>query len=168
MQQHFFAVPALHPEAAQEEVNAFCAAHRVVAVERQFVAAGLDSYWAVCVVVVLGAGPLPEAVKVTGRRSGARNQPGATARVDYRAVLSAVDFTLFAALRAWRKTTAEQEGVPIYAVLTNEQLAEIARRRVSSPAALGEIDGIGVSRIERYGAGVAAVVQAQPATVEGK
>ena len=51
---------------------------------------------------------------------------GGKQRVDYKEVLSPADFALFAKLRDWRKATAEQEGIPVYAVLTNEQLAAIA------------------------------------------
>ena len=39
-------------------------------------------------------------------------------------------------------------------------LIEIARRRPASPAALGEIPGIGRSKLERYGSAVIAVVAA--------
>jgi len=49
---------------------------------------------------------------------------------------------------------AQAEGVPLYAVFTNEQLAAIVQQRVESLAALGEIEGIGPARLERYGAGV--------------
>lgn len=157
---HFFAIPALHPEDAQPQLNAFCAAHRVVAVERQFVTAGLESFWALCVVVAAGPGPLPDTLKAPERRSGSR---GATlARIDYKTVLNAADFAVYAALRGWRKATAEQEGVPVYAVFTNEQLAEIAQRRVATLAELGEIDGIGAARLQRYGAAVIALLQTVP------
>lgn len=159
---HFFAIPALHPEEAQSELNAFCAAHRVVSIERQFVAAGVQSYWALCLVVATGPGPLPSALKVADRRSAARTTSAAS-RIDYKDVLSEAEFARFAALRAWRKTAAEAEGIPIYAVFTNEQLAEIARRNVDTLTALGEIDGIGPARLERYGAAVISVVQATPA-----
>jgi len=72
MQMHFFAVPALDPRAAQDELNRFCAAQRVVSVERQFVAAGRDSYWVICVQVASGPGPLPDALKSPEHRTGAR------------------------------------------------------------------------------------------------
>lgn len=161
MSLHFFAIPALQPQPAQDELNRFCAAHRVVAVERQFVAAGLDAYWAVCVSVAAGAGPLPDALKATERRAGARPEGSAAAsRVDYKQVFNEVDFALYAELRSWRKAAAEHDGVPVYAVFTNEQLAEIVRRRVDTLAALGEIEGIGPARLERYGADVLARVQA--------
>lgn len=160
MQLHLFAIPALHPEDAQQELNAFCASRRVVAIERQFVAAGLESYWALCVVVAAGPGRLPDTLKAPERRSGSRGTT--SARIDYKTVLNAADFAIYAALRGWRKATAEQEGVPVYAVFTNEQLAEIAQRRVSTLAELGDIDGIGAARLERYGAAVIALLQTTP------
>ena len=146
MQLYFFAIPALDPQAAQSELNRFCAGQRVVSVDRQFVDAGLDSHWAVCVTVAPGAGPLPDALKTPGRRAGA------STRVDYKEVLNEADFAVFADLRVWRKSAAEQEGVPVYGVFTNEQLAEIVQRRVASLEELGKIEGIGATRLDRFGA----------------
>jgi hypothetical protein len=37
MTLHFFAIPALTPQPAQDEFNRFCLAHQVVNIERQFV-----------------------------------------------------------------------------------------------------------------------------------
>src|SRR3990167_3818425 len=127
VQMFFFTVPALDARAAQDEMNRFCATQRVVAVERQFVACGPSSFWAICVQVASGAGALPEALKAPEKRSGERS---AAERVDYKEVLGEADFARFADLRVWRKSVAEHEGVPVYAVFTNEQLAEIARRRI--------------------------------------
>ena len=150
---YFFAIPALNPQLVQNELNRFCGAQRVMAVDRHFVAAGLDSYWALCVTVAPGPGPLPAALKASERGSVSQ-------RIDYKTVLSEQDFALFAEFRSWRKTIAEQEGVPIYAVFTNEQLAEIVRRRATTLTALAEIEGIGPARIERYGAAVLTRVRA--------
>lgn len=148
MTRHYFAIPALHPQAAQDELNAFCAAHRVVAVDQQWLADGACSHWAVCVTVAAGPGPLPQALK------GERGKPAG--RPDYKDLLSPADFECFAHLRVWRKAAAEQAGVPMYAVFSNEQLAEIVTRRVASLAELGGIDGVGASRIDRFGAGLLA------------
>lgn len=160
MEHLFFAIPALNSRDAQDELNRVCAGRRVVAVERQFVAAGLDSFWAFCVTVAPGAGPLPDALKTPEHRSGSRGNGAASARVDYKQVLSEADFAVFADLRAWRKEAAEQDGVPVYAVFTNEQLAEMARQRVGAIADLGAIDGIGPARLDRYGAAVLERLQA--------
>ena len=53
----FFWIPAAHPNPAQDELNAFVRAHRVVAVEKQFVGDGANSAWAVAVEVVDAAAP---------------------------------------------------------------------------------------------------------------
>lgn len=148
MSLHFFAIPALEPVGAQEEFNRFCTGHRVVSVECQFVSAGRESFWALCATVASGPGPLPEALKAPEQRGGGRN------KVDYRELLNYVDFAPYADLRAWRKTAAEQEGVPVYAVFSNDQLAEIVRRRVDSATALAAIEGVGPARVDRYGTAV--------------
>jgi superfamily II DNA helicase RecQ len=66
-------------------------------------------------------------------------------------VLSEQAFAVFARLRSLRKELAESEGIPAYALFTNEQLAEMVQRRVQTAAALREIAGIGEARIEKYG-----------------
>lgn len=142
-QYHFFAIPALSPQAAQAELNAFCAQRRVVALERQWLADGADSHWAVCVTVAPGAGPLPNVLKHERGKSATR--------VDYKELLSDAHFKAYSDLRTWRKATSEREGVPVYAVFTNEQLAEIVTNHIDTLAALGQIEGIGSARLERYG-----------------
>jgi superfamily II DNA helicase RecQ len=71
--------------------------------------------------------------------------------VDYKEVLKPEEFEVFSRLRDWRKGVAEKDSVPVYVVFTNEQLAEMVKRRVSTKAALKEIEGVGESRIEKYG-----------------
>lgn len=139
MQLRFFAIPARDPAVAEAELNRVLAAGRVAGLERQFVAAGAESFWAVCVSVAEGPGALPAAVKAGGRKP------------DYREVLNEADFAVFARLRALRKSIAEAEGVPPYAVFTNEQLAAMVTARVATVEALAAIDGVGPARVERYG-----------------
>ena len=136
MKYHFFTVPAMAPEAAQEELNQFCTGQRVVSVDKQFVQDAERSYWALCVCYLDGQeGPL-------AARKG---------KIDYREVLNEQDFALFSKLRDLRKTLAEQQGVPAYALFTNEQLAAMVQNRVTSKTALGNIEGIGTARVEKYG-----------------
>jgi ribonuclease D len=56
--------------------------------------------------------------------------------VDYKEVLKPEEFEVFSRLRDWRKNVAEKEGVPVYAVLTNEQLAQMVQKQVKSKAGL--------------------------------
>ena len=62
-----------------------------------------------------------------------------------------VDFVTFARLREVRKELAKAEQVPAYAIFTNEQLAEIAKALPLSANALSKIEGVGESRVEKYG-----------------
>lgn len=155
MQVRIFAVPALDPASADADLNRLLAAGRVAGLERQFVAAGAASFWAVCVSLADGPRPLPAALKV-----------GAGRKVDYREVPSEADLTIFARLRALRKTMAEAEGVPPYAVFTNEQLAALVTGRVHSLEAMARIEGIGPARVERYASAFLSVLR--EATIAGK
>ena len=148
MTHRFFTVSALDASAGELALNQFCASHRVLTIERHFVAAGVQSFWAICVVAIDGEAPLPGSLKDGASRRGA------VARIDYREVLQADAFTVFAALRNWRNALADAEHVPRFVLLTNEQMAEVARRRPSTLQALGAIDGIGAARLERIGAAV--------------
>jgi superfamily II DNA helicase RecQ len=66
-------------------------------------------------------------------------------------LLSDKDLPLFSILRDWRKTQAEKEGVPPYIVFTNRELAMLVNKKPQSKSQLGEIEGIGAKKIEKYG-----------------
>jgi superfamily II DNA helicase RecQ len=140
MRFQFFTIPAEWPEESQQALNAFCAQHRVMTVEKHFVAIGTESYWSLCVTYIEGS-----AQNSTQLANNRRD------RVDYREVLGEQDFTVYAQLRNLRKSLSEQEGVPAYALFTNEQLAEMVTRRVRSEAELAKIEGVGKARLEKYG-----------------
>lgn len=144
MYLRFLAIPACDPLAAEAELN------HLLAVERHFVANGEASFWVVCVRIAGGPGPLPEALKA---------DQGSARRVDYREVLSEADFAVFARLRELRKSIAEAEGVPQYAVFTNEHLASMVRGKVKTVEAFGKIDGVGPGRVDRYAARFLALLQ---------
>ncbi|MEO8061924.1 MAG: DNA helicase RecQ [Pseudomonadota bacterium] len=58
---------------------------------------------------------------------------------------------VFQALREWRKGVAKEHGVPAYTVFHDATLAEIARVLPGSLDALSGINGIGATKLERYG-----------------
>ena len=155
MRMHFVTIPVFDSGAAQAELNRFLGGHRVLAVERQLVADGAGSAWAVCVSYVDRPGV--SQAGSSGSASSSATPPMIAAKgkarrgkVDYREVLEPADFELFARLRELRKTIAEREGVPAYAVFTNEQLAGLARARPRTLAAVGRIPGVGPARVEKY------------------
>ena len=144
MKMRFFAVPALAPGEIQEEINSFLSSHRVLSVERRLVDGQGDAYWALC---------------VTYEDSGSAGKPTRKGPVDYRELLSASDFAVFAQLRDLRKELSQREGVPPYALFTNEQLATMVRQRLRSAEALTALTGVGAKRVEKYGAAFLEVLE---------
>ncbi|QLQ32160.1 MAG: HRDC domain-containing protein [Candidatus Thiothrix singaporensis] len=140
MKHKFFKIPVVNPEDPEADLNAFCDQHRIGNIDKHFVADGENSFWAVCVTWSDNEGSLAGSAK--------RSSKG---KIDYKEVLSDDDFTLYSRLRELRKVTAEREGIAPYNIFTNEQLAAIAQRRISSKSALLEVDGIGQTRADKYG-----------------
>jgi superfamily II DNA helicase RecQ len=141
MQLKLFVLPVKNLNAAEAEMNAFLRSHRMLAVKKEFVDDGENSFWTFCVEYLESAPGGNGGVGLSGRP-----------KVDYKEVLKPEEFEVFSRLREWRKGVAEKEGVPVYTVLTNEQLAQMVQRKVSSKAALKEIEGVGEARVEKYGA----------------
>lgn len=138
MQFKVFFVPAQDSGSASEELNRFLRGHRVLGVNREFAPGPGDGGWTFCVEYLDSP-----AAQILGR-------PGEP-KVDYRQVLDAAQFGVFTSLRAARKTQSEAEAVPAYTIFTNEQLAEMVRRRVTAREALAGIEGVGTARVEKYG-----------------
>lgn len=135
MKYQFFTIPVFDSSAHAEELNKFCGQHRVVQVEKHFVVNGDASFWSFCV------GYLDN-----DNRQGANLR----SRIDYREILNEADFAVFAKLRTVRKQLAEADGVPPYAVFTNEQLAKMVTEKVRSKSKMKAIEGVGDSRMAKY------------------
>jgi superfamily II DNA helicase RecQ len=142
MQLKLFILPVKNLSAPEAEMNAFLRSHRVLAVKKEFVGDGENSFWTFCVEYLESA---PSVNAPTGSK---------LPKVDYKELLKPEEFEVFSRLREWRKGVAEKESVPVYVVFTNEQLAEMVKKKVSSKAALKEIEGVGDARVEKYGEAV--------------
>jgi superfamily II DNA helicase RecQ len=138
MKLRFFRIPMMDGDDAANELNQFLSTHRILSVERNFVADGPSSAWGVCVSYL--------------DRGTRQPPPESSRRVDYREVLPEPEFAVFAKLRSLRKTLAEKDGVPAYALFTNEQLASMVQRRVKSLKGLEQVPGVGAARVKKYGA----------------
>ena len=77
------------------------------------------------------------------------------------------EFIVFSKLCEERKKLSEKEGVPVYAVFSNEQLAEIAKARPQSVSALGQIAGIGEAKVSTFGEAILPLVGAAVAPQNG-
>lgn len=103
-----FTIPVRHSAPAEAEVNGFLRSHKVLNVDRRwvdagensFVPAGENAFWAACVDCCT------HATGVTAKAAASM-----AGRVDYKEVLSAEDFRVFARLRELRKNEPETKRV---------------------------------------------------------
>ncbi len=144
MQFRVFSIPVVGDPEAEGVLNTFLRAQRVISVRRELVQSEASSHWSFCVEYIEGA----SGTSANGAGKRGESRP----RVDYQQVLSPPDFALFLQLRDVRKNLAAPDGVPVYAICTNEQLATMAKNRPSTIAGLKKIDGFGDAKSEKYGA----------------
>src|SRR5271157_5001304 len=100
MSMAFHWIPARHGQSAQDDLNRLLRSVRVLSVEKHFYPGLGDPGWAVCVEYLDTAG-------MGG--GGAAGRLTAGKSVDYREVLDAETFAVFAALRKLRKEFAGRE-----------------------------------------------------------
>jgi len=74
--------------------------------------------------------------------------------------LPAAPAGLFESLRAWRAAEAKAQAIPPYVIFHDSVLREIAAVRPASLAELGQVKGVGASKLERYGARVLDILKA--------
>jgi ATP-dependent DNA helicase RecQ len=59
--------------------------------------------------------------------------------------------SVFESLRAWRASAAREQGVPAYVIFHDATLRQIASDMPTSLAALGSVNGVGETKLARYG-----------------
>lgn len=72
------------------------------------------------------------------------------------------DEALFERLRGWRKARADSEKVPAYVVFTDATLQLIAEHKPATTRDLLRINGIGKTKLDRYGDDVVALLTSDP------
>ncbi len=65
--------------------------------------------------------------------------------------LDSPDPEILDALKRWRTEIADEAGVPLYCILQNSTLAELARYRPVTREQLSAVKGMGPVKVERYG-----------------
>jgi superfamily II DNA helicase RecQ len=154
LQYASFLLPLHADSSEQETLNRFLRSHRIVQIRKELVTTGSSSNWAILVEYL----DAPEK----------KDDEALKGKVDYKEILSASDFSLFSKLREIRKKLAEENGLPVYAVFTNEQLAEISKRKPKSLSECMQIEGIGQAKADKYVPAVLECVSANentPATI---
>jgi ATP-dependent DNA helicase RecQ len=93
-------------------------------------------------------------VKAAGAGSGVLGASGKSQRTTQeraQAELPPEDQPVFERLRAWRTATAKELGMPPYVIFHDATLRQIAASRPSTPAGLALINGVGETKLDRYG-----------------
>jgi ATP-dependent DNA helicase RecQ len=75
------------------------------------------------------------------------------------AAVGAENHALYEALRAWRRQTAAEQGVPPYVIFHDRTLAEIALFRPATLSDMAMIGGVGQAKLDHYGQAVLKVVR---------
>ena len=146
MKNKFFKIPVSNPNSTETELNNFCSTRSISHVERHFVPDGENSFWAI-------------AVTYTDQDLKRLPKDKRSTRIDYKEILSSDDFSIYAQLRDLRADISKEEGVPLYAIFSNEQISEMAVKKITTKTALLKIDKIGKGRADKYGAAFIKIVK---------
>jgi len=73
--------------------------------------------------------------------------------------MSAADVPVFEALRSLRASLAREQNLPAYVIFHDATLRAMATQRPQNLKELGQINGVGVSKLERYGDQMLAVLR---------
>lgn len=141
MQFRIFRISGSGDAEAEMSLNQFLRAHRVVSVIKELVQIPEGASWHFCVEYLFESETQNEK-HTFGKKQG---------RVDYKELLSDADFAVYAKLRELRKEISQRDGVPVYAIATNEHLSQMAQKRSKTLEDLKKIAGFGDAKISKYG-----------------
>ena len=120
-----------------EELNTFCLNKRITEAKKHFFRQNGKSYWTVFL-------EYEHVLEFDGNSNG----------------LNESENHLYNKLREWRKEQAEKDGMPPFIIANNKQLVQIIKQAPKSLEALGQIDGIGRKKINKYGKDIIGLIQA--------
>jgi len=89
-------------------------------------------------------------------RGSSRTRPQ---RKDPRRELDEYEQVAYDALRTWRSARAKQDGVPVYLIANNRQIARMVKLRAASKASLLKVEGFGEEKSRHYGDELLAVLK---------
>lgn len=136
MQFKVISIPVVGGEAVNEALNAFLRGNRILQVEQQLVSSSEGTYWTFCIKYIAGE----------GISSGGKKKE----RKDYKQILPEAAFSRFSKYRVIRKQLAEADGIPAFAVFTDEEMAGLAKLEELTVAGMKTLKGIGYKKVEKY------------------
>lgn len=142
MQLKFFTIPVFSFNSVSDELNKFLRTVKVLEIKKELVIDSTGSFWTICVTYL----PI-----LNGEYSNNTSSNPIKEKVDYKNLLSDIEFDRFCKLRKIRKNLADSDSVPAFAVFTDAELAEISRIEDLTINKIKQIKGIGIKRVEKYG-----------------
>jgi len=135
MQIKVITVPVFGGEALNEDLNNFLRSKKVVSVEQQLVSGPHGGAWSFCIQYVEDQSPY------------LKNKE----RPDYKRLLDEASYQRYLSMRGIRLKVATADGIPAYAVFTDEELAELSKIEVLTATSMKGVKGVGEKKIEKYG-----------------
>ena len=133
MQIRIFSLPLPGSEKENETLNAFLRSKKIIQVESEIVQSNTGSYWCFCVRYI-------EDYSAQKAR-----------KVDYKEILDKESFARFTTYREIRKRVAKEKNIPAYFILSDKEMAELAKINDLTLAKMKKVKGIGEGKVENYG-----------------
>lgn len=137
MQIKIFTIPLINSTEAEAEMNKFLRTHRIISVSEELTSSQNISYWSFLIKYHTGS---------TQEKTENKNE-----RVDYKEVLAPEEYSKYLILHSIRKVISKQEGLPVYNIFLNKELAEMAKLSEITYDNIKQTKGIGENRLKKYG-----------------
>ena len=136
MQFKFFIVPILSSEESGNDLNKFLRSHRVLEESHELVTTKNGAYWHFCVKYL--------------DSTLSKKEYKSKVKVNYQEVLSEKNFKKFLIMKKIRKSLADMNAMPAYAIFTDHELSEICKLDKLDVNEISNIPGIGKSKVDKY------------------
>jgi superfamily II DNA helicase RecQ len=134
MQIKLFSVPTYNGEAQQEALNRFLRSKKILTIDKELSETVEGKCWCFCVTYMdTPEGQYPEK------------------KVDYLKLLDDASFKRFSIMREIRKGIANEEGIPAFTVLSDAEMAELAKIEGLDLEKMAKVKGIGEKKLAKYG-----------------
>jgi superfamily II DNA helicase RecQ len=141
MQIKIYTIPLFGGDWIVEEMNTFLRGRKILQIESKPMNDGANSSWTFCIRYL--ADDVAKSPSIPFRHSGQK--------IDYQATLDPASAARFGEYRQIRRDLSKSDGIPAYAIFTDEQLSHVAQMEELTLAKLKTVKGIGEKTVEKYG-----------------
>lgn len=132
-----FFISPFSESSASAELNNFLKSHRIINVEKRLIDGERGTGWVFLV----------EYSDIDGTKSGYTM----SSKIDWRDVLNPSQFAVYDFLRKTRKEIGDKTKIPLYGILSNEQLALMAQNPPKTKEDFLKIKGVNEQKYKQFG-----------------